>query len=65
MAEFLDRDPLDDEKLSTLTSYLHIKNFRNNSAVNFDILRNIGLLNDGEAAFVRKGMETKYSKFYS
>jgi hypothetical protein len=59
MADFLERDPLDDEQVSTLTSYLHIKNFRNNSAVNFDILRNIGLLNDGEEAFVRKGMENK------
>jgi hypothetical protein len=59
MAEFLERDPLDDAQVSTLTNYLHIKNFRNNPAVNSDVLRKIGLLNDGEEAFIRKGMENK------
>ena len=57
MSEFLERDPLDDEQVRALTNYLDIKNFRNNAAVNFDILRNIGLLNEGEEAFIRKGME--------
>jgi hypothetical protein len=57
MSEFLERDPLDDEQVRALTNYLDIKNFRNNSAVNFDMLRNIGLLNEGEEAFIRKGME--------
>jgi hypothetical protein len=55
MAEFLECDPLDDEQLSTLTNYLNIKNFRNNSAVNSDILKKIGLMNEGEEAFIRKG----------
>jgi hypothetical protein len=59
MAEFLERDPLDDEQISTLTSYLHIKNFRNNLAVNYDIFGKTGLLNDGEEAFIRKGTENK------
>jgi hypothetical protein len=59
MAEFLEQDPLDDAQVSALTNYLDIKNFRNNSAVNFDILRKIGLLNDGEEAFIRKGTENK------
>jgi hypothetical protein len=59
MAEFLECDPLEDKQVSTLTNCLHIKNFRNNSAVNFDVLRNIGLLNDGEEAFIRKGTENK------
>jgi len=59
MAEFLKCEPLDDEQVSTLTNYLHIKNFRNNSAVNFDVLRNIGLLNNGEESFIRKGTENK------
>jgi hypothetical protein len=65
VAEFLERDPLDDQQVSILTDYLHINKFRNNSAVNFDILANIGILNDGEEAFIRKGMEYKHSKFYS
>ena len=59
MAEFLEHEPLNDEQISTLTSHLHIKNFRNNSAVNFDIFRKTGLLNDGEEAFIRKGTENK------
>jgi len=65
MAEFLERDPLDDEQLSTLTNYLHIKNFRKNSAVNFEVLGKIGLLNHGEEAFIRKGIEKKKSILYS
>jgi len=59
MAEFLECDPLDDEQLSTLTNYLNIENFRNNSAVNMDVLKKIGLTNEGEEAFIRKGMENK------
>jgi hypothetical protein len=53
----LECDPLDDEQVSTLTSYLDIKNFRNNSAVNFDVLSNTGVMNDREEAFIRKGTE--------
>ena len=63
MAEFLERDPLDDEQLSTLTNYLHIKNFRKNSAVNFEVHEKIGLLNHGEEAFIRKGIEKKIVNF--
>jgi hypothetical protein len=59
VARFLDCDPLNDEQVSTLVNYLNIKNFRNNSAVNFDVLRKIGLLNEGEEAFIRKGIENK------
>jgi hypothetical protein len=60
VVEFLERDALDDEQLSTLTSYLHIKNFRNNPAVNMEMLREIeGCMNDGEETFIRKGTEKK------
>jgi hypothetical protein len=59
MAKFLERDPLDDQQLSTLTDYLHINNFRKNSAINISALGKIGILNDGEEAFIRKGMEYK------
>jgi hypothetical protein len=59
MVELLERDPLDDEQISTLTSYLHIKNFRNNLAVNYEINKKTGFLNAGEEAFIRKGMEKK------
>jgi hypothetical protein len=64
VAKFLHREPLDDEQLSTLANHLDIKNFRKNSAVNFDLLRNIGLLNEGEESFIRKGTGHKYSKIY-
>jgi hypothetical protein len=56
VAKFLQREPLDDEQVSTLANHLDIKNFRNNSAVNFDLLRNIGMLNEGEESFIRKGI---------
>ena len=59
MAEFLEHDPLNDEQISTLASYLHIKNFRNNSAVNFEIFKKNGLFYDGEETFIRKGTENK------
>jgi len=65
MAEFLERDPLDDEQISTLTSYLHIKNFRNNAAVNYDKLREIGVFNDGEEAFIRKGKSESWKEEFS
>ncbi|KAJ9598676.1 hypothetical protein L9F63_010625, partial [Diploptera punctata] len=53
MAKFLEKDPLNEDQISTLVNYLDIKNFRNNSAVNYDILRKIGLLNEGEQGFIR------------
>jgi hypothetical protein len=56
VAKFLQHEPLDDEQVSMLANHLDIKNFRNNSAVNFDLLRNIGLLNEGEESFIRKGI---------
>jgi len=59
MAEFLEHEPLNDEQISTLTSYLHIKNFRNNSAVNNEIFKKNGLFYDGEETFIRKGTENK------
>jgi len=59
MAEFLECDPLGDEQISTLTNFLHIKNFRNNLAVNYEILRKTGILNAGEETFIRKGTENK------
>jgi len=59
VAKFLQCGPLNDEQVSALVNYLDIKNFRNNSAVNFDLLKKIGLLNEGEQAFIRKGTEYK------
>jgi len=55
----LECDPLDDEQLSTMINYLNIENFRNNSAVNRDIYKKIGLLKEGEEPFIRRGTENK------
>ncbi|XP_069702005.1 sulfotransferase 1C4 [Periplaneta americana] len=55
VAKFLERGPLDDEQVSTLVNYLDIKNFRGNSAVNFDVMKEIGLMNVGEQNFIRNG----------
>jgi len=65
MAEFLECDPLDDEQISTLANYLHIKNFRNNLALNYDIFRKIGLLNAGEETFIRKGKSGGWKEEFS
>lgn len=60
----MERGPLNDEQVSSLVNYLNIKNFRNNPAVNFDLHRQIGLLNEGEEEFIRKGTGYKiYQNF--
>jgi len=42
-----------------MINYLNIENFRNNSAVNRDIYKKIGLLKEGEEPFIRRGTENK------
>lgn len=41
--------------MDTLENHLKIENFRNNKSVNFDVLKQLGILNNGEEGFVRKG----------
>ncbi|PNF43242.1 Sulfotransferase 1C4 [Cryptotermes secundus] len=65
VARFLQRKPLDDQQASTLANHLDIKNFRNNPAVNFDLLRNIGLLNEGEENFIRKGKNGSWKEEFT
>ncbi|XP_066996262.2 sulfotransferase 1C4 [Anabrus simplex] len=54
VAAFLEKH-LTDEEVEFLSNYLDITNFRRNSAVNFDLLKDVGMLIEGEQAFIRKG----------
>ncbi|XP_049855499.1 sulfotransferase 1C4 isoform X1 [Schistocerca gregaria] len=60
VAAFLGKS-LTDEQVSELTSYLHINNFRKNTAVNMDQLKDIGLLQNGEQDFIRKGQNGSWT----
>lgn len=55
VAEFLGKT-LSDAEVVNLSQYLHINNFRKNTAVNLDLLKEIGMLYNGEQEFIRKGM---------
>uniref|UniRef100_A0A1B6DDS5 Sulfotransferase domain-containing protein n=1 Tax=Clastoptera arizonana TaxID=38151 RepID=A0A1B6DDS5_9HEMI len=54
VAEFL-QCAADDEQINKLSNYLDIKNFRNNPAVNYQPLKEAGILIPGEEAFIRRG----------
>ncbi|XP_065345156.1 sulfotransferase 1C4 [Cloeon dipterum] len=54
MTSFLGKT-LSEEQIEGLADHLDIRNFRNNSAVNYDIVREVGMLNSGEPAFIRRG----------
>ncbi|KAL7736751.1 hypothetical protein ACLKA6_015603 [Drosophila palustris] len=58
LGEFLDFMPNEDD-LEKLLDHLNIKNFRQNKSVNMDQMSKIGVMNEGEAAFVRKGGDPK------
>lgn len=48
-----------DKQVATLVDHLSIENFRKNPSVNFDVLKDLGILKTGEQAFIRKGMAIK------
>lgn len=54
VANFLGKSLKEDE-VETLRDHLSFANFKNNKSVNFNILKELGILNTGEEAFVRKG----------
>ncbi|KAL7736752.1 hypothetical protein ACLKA6_015604 [Drosophila palustris] len=58
LGEFLDCMPNEDD-LEKLLDHLNIKNFRQNKSVNMNQMSKIGVMNEGEAAFVRKGGDPK------
>lgn len=53
------------EEVDRLADYLHIKNFKNNRAVNCEELKDIKLLNGGEQGFVRQGKSDGWSAEYT
>lgn len=54
MADFLDKK-LNEEEINRLCDHLSIDNFKKNKSVNFEEMREIGVLAKGES-FIRKGM---------
>ncbi|XP_059488378.1 sulfotransferase 1C4 [Neocloeon triangulifer] len=54
MGSFLGKT-MDEAQVARLADHLDIRNFRDNKAVNYDLVKEVGLLNSGEPAFIRKG----------
>ncbi|XP_018564737.1 estrogen sulfotransferase isoform X2 [Anoplophora glabripennis] len=52
------------EQYETLADHLDIDNFRKNKSVNYDILKNLGVLIKGEEAFVRKGKSGGWKDYF-
>lgn len=55
ISRFLQHD-LDESKIDTLIDHLNIANFRNNTAVNGQEMKAIGVLNENSNGFVRNGV---------
>lgn len=49
---------MNEEQVTKLADYLHIKNFRNNPAVNQHEIRELGIMSPSEQSFVRNGKST-------
>jgi len=47
------------EQVERLADHLDIENFRKNASVNFNVVKEAGLTNSGEADFIRKGFLIK------
>jgi len=54
MGKFLGKQ-MSNAQIDFLAEHLNIRNFRNNPAVNYDLVKEVGMLNSGEPAFIRKG----------
>lgn len=46
---------MSEKDVNVLVNHLKIENFRLNSSVNFDMLKELGILKTGEQDFIRKG----------
>ncbi|XP_034479258.1 sulfotransferase 1C4-like [Drosophila innubila] len=60
IGDFLGCMPNEDE-IEKLLNHLSIKNFRQNKSVNMNQMSAVGLLNEGEASFVRRGGDPNQS----
>jgi hypothetical protein len=54
MGKFMGKQ-MSEAQIDHLAEHLNIRNFRNNPAVNYDLVKEVGMLNSGEPAFIRKG----------
>ncbi|KAM3963079.1 sulfotransferase 1C4-like [Aphomia sociella] len=54
VAEFLEKS-FTDEQINRLCEHLSIENFKNNTSVNYDVMKVLRILIPGEQAFIRKG----------
>lgn len=61
IGQFLDSMP-NAEGLEQLLHHLSIKNFRENKSVNMHEMAAVGILNQGEAGFVRRGGKDSTTK---
>lgn len=64
VADFLGKS-YSEEQVDKLADYLHIRNFKNNRAVNCEELKGIQLLKSGEQGFVRSGKSDGWSVEYT
>lgn len=44
-----------DEQIERLCEHLNIDNFKNNKSVNYDVMKELRILQTGEQEFIRKG----------
>lgn len=63
VSKFLEID-LTVEQLKELENHLKIENFRNNKSVNYDVLRELGILVQGEQDYVRKGKTKGWRDYF-
>lgn len=64
VAKFLGKT-LTIEQIDKLATYLNIENFKNNPAVNGKELKEVKVLNSGEAGFVRNGKIGSWQKEFT
>ncbi|KAJ8939807.1 hypothetical protein NQ318_012807 [Aromia moschata] len=63
IANFLGKN-YSNQQYQGLENHLKIENFRNNSSVNFDLLKNLGILVDNEESFVRRGKTGGWRNYF-
>lgn len=63
VADFLKVD-LNDVQLDKLEDHLRIENFRENKSVNYDALKELGILVKGEQEYVRKGKTSGWRSYF-
>ncbi|XP_075220674.1 sulfotransferase 4 [Lycorma delicatula] len=64
VADFLGKSLTKDD-VQALKQYLDIKNFKQNRAVNFQSLKEVGILNNGAQGFIRKGITGGWSEEFT